>query len=274
MTLIVGIKCKEGIVMAADGAATLGSMGQTTALQPVKKLSVLQSKMVIGVSGAVGLGQRLTGSLNKIWEGGQLSGKKSYEAMAIISNGFREHILPELQVAQAARGAIGNSSLSDALTASLVALPISGSLCLFQFDPQGSPEESTDTLPFVSVGSGQQYADPFLGFLRRVFWSSSPPAIADGIFAAMWTLLHVIYVNPGGVAEPIQLVTLQQNGRDTEIKEYTEEELHEHREAVANAELHLNQYSEKLRPSMDAPEIPEPVLAAVAEAMSDVTSVS
>ena len=51
MTLIIGIKCKDGIVLGADGAATLGAMGQRTILQPMKKLEIISSAMVLGVSG-------------------------------------------------------------------------------------------------------------------------------------------------------------------------------------------------------------------------------
>jgi 20S proteasome alpha/beta subunit len=40
MTLIIGIKCSDGIVMGADGAATFGSLGQQTIRQGTKKLEV------------------------------------------------------------------------------------------------------------------------------------------------------------------------------------------------------------------------------------------
>lgn len=66
MTLIVGIKSKEGIVLAADGAATLGSMGNRTVIQSVKKLSTIQDKIIVGVSGSVGLSQRINGVVDKL----------------------------------------------------------------------------------------------------------------------------------------------------------------------------------------------------------------
>ena len=58
MTLIIGIKCEGGIVMGADGAATLGCMGTHTVVQECKKLQLLCNSIILGVSGSVGLAQR------------------------------------------------------------------------------------------------------------------------------------------------------------------------------------------------------------------------
>lgn len=261
MTLIIGIKCKDGIVMAADGAATLGSMGQSTALQPTKKLSIIKDKIIVGVSGPVGLGQMLKGKMESIWDNGLLSGKKCHEAMSVISQGFREYIMPELQVAQVARNTIGNAGLTSALSSTVVALPVSGELCLLQFDQQGAPEQTTEELPFVSIGSGQSIADPFLGLLRRISWSDHQPTLNEGLFAAIWTLDHAIKVNPGGVAEPMQIMIMQQEDSKTTIKELSEAELSEHREAVRSAEKVMADSLTNFKKSIsgeDGATIPEP----------------
>lgn len=240
MTLIIGIKCKDGIVMAADGAATLGSMGQGTAQQPIKKLDILNEKIIIGVSGPVGLGQLLKGEVESMWDKSAFSNKKPYEVMSLMSQGFRQHIIPELKTAQEARNTLGNAALSPAISTTLIALPVSGDLCLFQFDPQGSPEQTVDGLFFVSIGSGQPIADPFLGFLRRIFWpEEGQPTIDEGIFAAVWALDHAIRVNPGGVAEPMQVITMKQNGGSVEINELSVAEIDSHRGAVNSAESKL-----------------------------------
>ncbi len=63
MTLIVGLKCSDGIVLGADGAATLGVMGHQTARQTTKKLTILSESVVVGVSGPVGLAQRVAGEV-------------------------------------------------------------------------------------------------------------------------------------------------------------------------------------------------------------------
>ena len=60
MTLIIGILCDQGVVMAADSAATLVSVdGTSTIQQPVHKLRVFDNRVILGVSGPIGLGQFL-----------------------------------------------------------------------------------------------------------------------------------------------------------------------------------------------------------------------
>jgi 20S proteasome alpha/beta subunit len=266
MTLIIGIKGKDGIVMASDGAATLGSMGQSTALQPTRKLSVIKEKLVIGVSGPVGLGQMLKGKAEAMWDAHALSGKKPHEGMQVLSQGFREYILPELQVARVASQTIGNAGLSSAICLTLVAVPIGGDLCLFQFDQQGSPEETTEEIPFASIGSGQPIADPFLGLLRRIFWSDHQPTVQEALFAAVWALDHAIKINPGGVAEPMQVITMIKNGANIEIKELSDAELSEHRTAVKAAEGAIAESLTHFKKSMAGDvgvKIPEPASESV-----------
>lgn len=239
MTLIIGIKCKDGIVMGAGGAATLGVMCQRTILQPMKKLSTIDNKIIFGSSGYVGLSQRFKGEIENLWQERKLSDKKPYEAMVKIKEVIWQHAQMELNTANIARQTLGNSTISSAICLTMIALPISRSPCLFQFDQQCSPEEATNDLPFISIGSGQPVADPFLAFLRRVFWKDQAPSIADGIFATLWTLRHTIEINPGGVAEPVQIVVLENKNGDFQTRELLNTELEEHYEAIAAAENSL-----------------------------------
>jgi len=259
MTLIIGIKCSDGVIVGADGAATLGSLDTRTAEQPTKKLYIHHNKIIIGVSGAVGLGQRLNAEIDRLYSGGGLANKEPDQAMTIMSTSLREHILPELKVAAETGKVVGNAALNSAITASLIALPIKHKPCLFQFDHQGSPEESTEELPFACVGSGQTIADPFLGFIRRVFWNNGCPNINQAIFATIWTLQHAISLNTGGVSEPIQIMGLikPENG-DWEAKEYSETELSEHKEAIIAVEGKLKEFKQEFHASSEAEDIPTP----------------
>jgi ATP-dependent protease HslVU (ClpYQ) peptidase subunit len=83
MTLIVGIKCRNGIVMGADGAATLGALGQQTIRQETEKLDILENRIIVGVSGPVGLGQRIRAEIHTLWTDSRvrLVDKKPEEAM-------------------------------------------------------------------------------------------------------------------------------------------------------------------------------------------------
>src|SRR5690348_9720940 len=99
MTLIVGIRADDGIVVGADGAATYGALGTSTIRQETKKLESIKDSVIIGISGAVGLGQRFTGELKALWDGNKFSGKKPYEAGPIIKTAFWKHAEQEQQPA-------------------------------------------------------------------------------------------------------------------------------------------------------------------------------
>jgi 20S proteasome alpha/beta subunit len=253
MTLIIGIKCSNGIVMGADGAATLAVLGQPTIRQETTKLDIVENRVIVGVSGPVGLGQRIRAEIQTLWKDGKLTNKKPVEAMKIMREALWEkHLGPELHIGESAKGAIGPLAVQGVLTSTLVALPLhdgsAPSPSLIQFDYQGAPEEATDSLPFVSIGSGQQIADPFLAFLRRIFWQKGSPTVQDGIFTVLWTLEHAIQTNPGGVAEPKQLVILENVEKAPKAtpnwrpRQVPSEEFEEHIEAIRAHEESLRDF--------------------------------
>src|SRR5207249_2372129 len=173
----------------------------------------------------------------------KLTGKKPFEAMRTMRKVlFDECLGVEIAAAAHTQKVIGQIANQSALSQTIVALPISKELCLFQFDQSGVPEAASHDLPFVAVGSGQTGADPFLAFLRRIFWRDPPPNLAEGIFACWWALDHAIKTSPGGVAEPKQIVVLELKGSNARCREPTEAELLEHQEAVARIEKYLRDF--------------------------------
>ncbi len=255
MTLIIGIKCKDGIVMGSDGAATLGTMGQRTIVQPIKKLEIISKSIILGVSGPIGIGQIFNGVIKNLWDKNKFHDKKeSYEAMEFLRDSLWEHVSPEFQNASIAKKAIGNIALTSAICSTLIAIPISKKIRLFQFNQQCSPEEATENLPFVSIGSGQQIADPFLAFLRWIFWRNELPSLEDGILTVLWTLQHAIRTNPGGVSDPKQIITIKKENNKYKIYEFQEKELQEHSEEIYDIEKYLSDYPLKLKGDINSKE--------------------
>jgi hypothetical protein len=142
----------------------------------------------------------------------------------------------------------------------MIGLMVQGEPTLIQFDHQGSPECATDNLRFISLGSGQPLADPFLAFLRRIFWTKKPPNLQAGIVAATWALEHAIQTNPGGVDHPIQIVTLSVGKTGPEIREIEESELQEDRQFIEAAEKRIGEAVEALQSTSagSVGEIPKP----------------
>ena len=64
MTLVLAIRCREGVVLASDGQATTDAAGQPTR-QPVQKLFDLGGRIAWGAAGSVGLQQALAERLTQ-----------------------------------------------------------------------------------------------------------------------------------------------------------------------------------------------------------------
>jgi len=240
LTLIIGVLCQDGVVVASDSAATFGTdTAFTIGQQPVQKVTLVNDHILYASTGAVGLSQIVADRLRQLWEGKALSGLPTPEAaMDRLGKEIGAFVEPYLRTAQMQRQLVGSASSS--LCKSLVALPVSHKPCLFQFDYNGAPERATPQLPFVALGSGQPIADPFLAFLRRLFWSNHEPTLAEGRFAAVWTIDHVRRTNPGGVGGNIQLATLEPvPGKPAAAKVATPDEVQEHLQKVEQAEAAL-----------------------------------
>lgn len=251
MTLIIGILCQDGIVMGADGCATLGALGQRTITQTFnKKLEIISNELILGVSGPVGLGQQFKGEITQLWTNKALVGKQPHEAKEILRAALWKYARPALEAAAVARGALGNAALDSAISHTLLALPISGNYCLFQFDQQSAPEQVTEALPFVAIGSGEKTADPFLAFLRRVFWPDRLPPLEQGVFATVWTLEHAILTDPGGVKDPKQIVVYSKE--HNQVKELRQEELKEAIETCYEAERYLADFPKTFEEAVEA----------------------
>jgi len=231
-------------------------MGQQTVQQPMKKLQLRGGSVIVGVSGPGSLAQRFTGEIERLWAGEQqnLAGQAPDQVGTRIRAVIQPHILQEMQVAQVAAQIVGQVARANAVSGTLVALTLTCGHQLFQFDQQGSPEFATQHTPFVSVGSGQLTADPFLAFIRDLFWPNRQPTLQEGLFAAHWTVRHGIKTAPGGIADPIQIAVLQ-NGA---VRELTQAELEDQETGIGKTEAALRDAVKTLLAPAEAAPAPPP----------------
>jgi 20S proteasome alpha/beta subunit len=256
MTLIVGILCKDGVAVAADSAATYGALGQPTISQLTKKITIVDKSVIVACSGAIGLSQRFVEDITQLWRGNAFSGSTPVAAGTKIGAKLKEHIVPEMNVAQFARNVVGQSAISNATCLTITALPVSKAPTLIQFTEIGSPEVASANLPFVSIGGGQLTADPFLAFLRNLFWPDREPLLADGIFTALWTLKHAIAHTPGGLALPIDIAVLEKQGSSWSARMLSTEELQEHEQNIHSAEEALVNFKAPKAEKLEPPPLP------------------
>lgn len=242
MTLIIGILCSDGVVIAADSAATYATAGMPTIWQQTQKIEISDGSLIVASAGSVGLSQRSKQAISELWLKSAFSGKNAVQAGGIIGEALKQHLLVELNAAQIARNVVGKSAVDGAVSLCMVALPVNKVPALIQFNECGAPEVATSDLQFVSLGSGQLTADPFLAFLRDRFWPNRQPLLSEGIFAAYWTLDYAISHSPGGLARPIHIAVLEKIKDSWKPRRLTEDELSDHEQQIRSIETYLSNY--------------------------------
>ena len=67
MTAVVGVLCKNGVVIGTDSSATFGPQACRTIEQPTEKIEIIDSHVIVAGSGAIGLGQRFCAIVKQAW---------------------------------------------------------------------------------------------------------------------------------------------------------------------------------------------------------------
>lgn len=223
--------------MASDSAGSLGTgIQMTIGQQTVTKIVTIEDAILYSFTGSLGMAQLLVDKIRNVWNPAFFANARAPEAMHKIGTTIADIVKIYASNAQALQQIGGLMGLCR----SLVALPIKEGPRLFQFDYGGIPEEATKELPCIALGSGQQIADPFLAFLRKILWKNREPNIAEGRLVASWTVRHVSETNPGGVALPLQMACLTMKGGKAVIEPMEDQE--EHFQQIDAAEAAFRDY--------------------------------
>lgn len=234
MTVLVGIRCKDGIVIGSDSSAT-STMGQFPLIEmPTKKIDLINDKIIVAGTGQVGLGQRFKSVVEKAWE------QKVFQHDHIeVGKQLSQRAIADFAFTQANKGQFG----------ALVAFTCKDKqphLCEFSTNDFQPEFKEISRLWYVAMGSGQALAEPFIAFVRDVFWEKDIPNIQDGIFAAYWTLAHTIQLNAGGINGPISIATLRCVDGSFQAKVFDEEELAEHKDNISAIKNRLRDYRQEI----------------------------
>ena len=242
MTIIVGVRCTDGAVIGADSAAT-SAHGTQRLIQLISddKISIVGGKVIIASTGAVGLSQRFHGVVKSAWDPPKKWFQKSGAECAreIARATLQDFDYTGVQRLPLQQGGIGFGSL--------MAAPLDGMAQLIEFGtPDFQPEIKKDQLHFVSMGSGQVLADPFLAFVSRVLWGSKPPDVQMGAFGLYWVLSHTIQYAPGGVGKPIKIAVLKKEKGEWTARSVEGDELQEPEQHVAEIEKRIAAYPKQV----------------------------
>jgi len=265
VTAVVGILCQDGVVVGTDSSATFSAGIHRTIEQETKKIEIVSDRIIIAGTGQVGLGQRFKRIVDKENQSNKFQKKTTETAIEVATHLYREtikdFISPFQPISPYPIPPPGHSALPPLNEyGAVLAFPLGKEMYLCEFAIQGfQPELKTEHMWFVSMGSGQPITDPFLGFLRKIFWKERAPTLSEGILAATWALQHAIELNPGGINGPIQLAILSIDTQTSKPKAkiLPDSDLQEHNESVKAVEAYLAKYPKEVQ-SESAKKIPEP----------------
>lgn len=262
MTLIIGVKCSDGIVIGADDAVTIGALDAPTARQKIHKLTLWGGDLLMGVSGALGVAQQLEDAIQERWITASKPdvefAQRTYKnVLALLREAVWSVVEVELQHAAVAKPALGSKSEASAVTHSMFAFATPKGPHLVTFNQQATPEEARE-MPFISIGKGSRYADPFLGFLREVVWKETKPPVKEGVVAVYWSLVHVSRTSTGGVGNPGQIMVMEQEAGTWKGREVSSDDLMEQQQFVDSLEEEIRALPKRLLDPKGVEESPPP----------------
>jgi 20S proteasome alpha/beta subunit len=251
VTILVGVRCTDGIVIGADSAATSAAGMQPLASFPLAdKINIVGDRVIYACTGAVGLGQRVGEIIKDAHDDKRHFQKSCLDCCKEIT-----------------RAVITDFKSTNVLFSNqhgwgfgtLVAAPFGSVHELVEFAPMDfQPEVKKDKLFFVSMGSGQPLADPFLAFVARVLWKNEAPTTEDAMFGVLWALSHTVSCAPGGGGTPYSLAMLKKDGKDWRARKLDEIELQEQSEHINAIENRIGDYPEEVLEEATASTPPTP----------------
>lgn len=234
MTLVVGVLCTDGAVIASDSAVTFGGDPGTIS-DKQRKISIIDDALIVAGTGQLGLGQRFEFELDMFWR------------MAKPGNALANQVEISTEITRRTLLNFQNTGAPPGQYGALLAFPASNAARLCEFAVTDfQPQLKSERLWYASMGSGQSLADPYLRLMRHVFWRNGPPTLQSGKFATMWVMHHAIIAAPGRIAPPIDMAVLEMTSAGPVARMLTSEELEEHNQAVLASTEHLREFEEQV----------------------------
>lgn len=235
MTLIIGVKCSNGIVIGADSAVVQGNIRYTT--DKIKKIS---ESVVIGTAGFLDLSQKVEEIFKLKYLEGKLSNLNPHTAIEEINNAFYQAVRNDWTIAIEAIKCFGQAN--NLIFQGLTALSVQNNLRLYNTWYECRTYEITTSNPIITIGSGSTNADSFLTFIHRVLLNKKVPTITDGVFLTLWALQHAILISAGDVCGPPKILTMENKDDAIKTIEMCEDDFKETYDFIKEVELYICDY--------------------------------
>lgn len=247
MTAIVGVLCRDGLVIGTDSSATFTTGAVPTIEQPTEKLHIYSGAVIVADTGQGGFGQRF-GHIVEV----------AYTGKVFL--GTNHHIDVGVELCKRAVQDFSSTMANRGTYGALVGFSLNNKPYLCEFAVADfQPEFKNETIWYCSMGSGQQIIDPFLALMREIFWNHGLPTVQDATFAVTWALDHAIKINPGGINGPARIAVMERNSGKFQARFLEDADLDEHRQNIEQAKERLRAFpASQSADAPDTPEVPRP----------------
>lgn len=217
MTLVIALNCKDGIIMASDGQATVGSSGGQVRVE-AEKIFEVNNTTLFGASGSVGNIQRSLEIIRSIkdlegdWNSAVMHNVKQ-QLFPIYHNDLQRHVTFFKTINP---NQIPPPPITDAI---LTKLQENGEKIIWHVAADCSDELLQD-LGYACTGNGDIFAHTLLkGYQIKEI------DVEKGKLLAYNTIKLGIEVGAYGLGEPIYIWTIEKTESKIEVKKLSNEEM-------------------------------------------------
>jgi 20S proteasome alpha/beta subunit len=256
MTILIGVLCKNGVIIGSDSVATCesGPNNPTMELGPVRKIEIIENKIITATTGSIGLSQRYISILTRLTK----QGIKKKDEMKFATD-ISHEVIADFQNTPP----FSSHPYQGWGLGALLGFSIDDNFYLVEFDVTNfRPEfKNKRDLPIVSMGLGQRFADPFLAFLWKDFLKGEEISLEEGILVACWALEHTLKVNYGmiGGDKKISLLTKNSN-KDIECRNLSQEEIMHYSNHIIDIMTYISNYKKEFISLEVSSSLPTPPL--------------
>lgn len=206
MTLIIALRCTDGLVMAADSmsteAAPLGG-GQITKHETEK--IVIYRELMWGASGSVGVKQAVQNEIEKHY--GDIYIRN------ISATDLRMRLVKKIQPILKEHYALVGELTKQFVPFTNFIFGAHLSTGFHLINIEGNCAGEVVEAKHCATGSGQKTGQALLRRLRNQDWN-----VKTGLVVAYRTLNDAIHVEPGGIGPPIRLARYYLNGQKEKLE--------------------------------------------------------
>lgn len=217
MTLVIALNCKDGIIMASDGQATVGSSGGPVRVE-AEKIFEVNNTTLFGASGSVGNIQRSLEIIRSIkdlegdWNSAVMHNVKQ-QLFLIYHNDLQRHVTFFKTINP---NQIPPPPIADVI---LTKLQENGEKIIWHVAADCSDELLQD-LGYACTGNGDIFAHTLLkGYQIKEI------DVEKGKLLAYNTIKLGIEVGAYGLGEPIYIWTIEKTESKIEVKKLSNEEM-------------------------------------------------